>query len=419
MPLLQLPREVDLPRDADERVFGRQIAVRRRERGGADQVRVVIRRARRRADPADAQRLDHSEHRRRSLQIATQPGRVAAERIGIRTLPRLGLAAAVGADAERPGVGDRHPDADLQPGRLGADPGDDLAQEPRPILDRPAVAPRPVDGREKLVAEIAVAVLHIHEGEAGPPGLRRGADEVVDEPGDLVVGEDVGRLVRPEPAVEHRVAIERHGLVAALVMGTRVAARVDELEADEQVVLAPEVGDVLGDEALPHRRDRAQVPLGDEQLLGIIPPVLADGDGLAAPDQLGARSAEAEPPPESQLGGRAVGIAVPALHRQDREPVADRPAIDDHRLRQGGVGAVGDVVVERDLGAAMRERLAESVGGLEGGDAGDIHEDDLASGTGSSRERDAPGCRGARRDPTRGASACPGGWRRGRSSRGA
>ena len=114
------------------------------------------------------------------------------------------------------------------------------------------------------MAEVAVAVLDVDEREARPLGLPRGADEVVDEPGDLVVRQHMRRLVGPEAAVEHRVAIERDRLVAPLVVRPGVAARVDELEADEQVVIAAEPLDMLGDEPLAHRRDGPQGLLGEE-----------------------------------------------------------------------------------------------------------------------------------------------------------
>ena len=43
------------------------------------------------------------------------------------------------------------------------------------------------------MAEVAVAVLDVDEREPGPLRQPRGPDEVVDQPGDLVVGEDAGR----------------------------------------------------------------------------------------------------------------------------------------------------------------------------------------------------------------------------------
>ena len=65
------------------------------------------------------------------------PVAVAAEGVGIRPRRHGRLAAAVGPGAERAGVEDAQPDADLQPRRLGPDARDDLAEEPRPVLERP------------------------------------------------------------------------------------------------------------------------------------------------------------------------------------------------------------------------------------------------------------------------------------------
>ncbi len=79
--------------------------------------------------------------------------------------------------------------------------------------------------------------------------------------------------------------------------------------------------------------DRALV---DDQLVGVGPPVGADGGGLGPHDP---RPAGAEPPPAPahEVGGAAVGLAVPSLHGQDAEPVGS-PAPDD--VEGGGQGPV-------------------------------------------------------------------------------
>ena len=66
--------------------------------------------------------------------------------------------------------------------------------------------------------------------------------------------------------------------------------------------------------------------LADDQLVGVGAAVLADGDGFAAPDQLGAAQAEVVPAPSGQLAGPAVERAVPAFHRQDAPAIAGAQA---------------------------------------------------------------------------------------------
>ena len=52
------------------------------------------------------------------------------------------------------------------------------------------------------MAEIAVAMLDVDEGEPRVPGQPGGADEVLDEPGDLVVGQDRRVVLDADEPVE-------------------------------------------------------------------------------------------------------------------------------------------------------------------------------------------------------------------------
>ena len=170
---LQLGRDGDLPGDAGQRVFRRQIAVRRREQGRPLDVRVVVRAADRHAHQADVQRRQQVEEAERLRQVGADAAAVAAEGVAIGAGERLRLAAAVRPLAEGDPVHGAEADADRQARRLGADAGDDFAEKARPVLETAAVAAGPVHGAEELVAEVAVAVLDVDEVEAGP--LRRRA----------------------------------------------------------------------------------------------------------------------------------------------------------------------------------------------------------------------------------------------------
>ena len=84
------------------------------------------------------------------------------------------------------------------------------------------------------------------------------------------------------------------------------------------------------------------------ELVGVGPALGEHGHRLAAPDQL--RDAEPKVPPAAQedLGGRALGAAVPAFHRMDGDTVTDGLAVDlraGNRLREGIAGARFDGVL--------------------------------------------------------------------------
>ena len=88
---------------------------------------------------------------------------------------------------------------------------------------------------------------------------------------------------------------------------------------------------------------------------GLAPAVGLDRDRFAAPDQLRPALPEAPPPPADEIARGSVGLAVPALHREHREPVADRrdtgrPVGEGERLgeRAGRVDRVVDAELVLD-----------------------------------------------------------------------
>ena len=123
----------------------------------------------------------------------------------------------------------------------------------------------------------------------------------------------------------------------------------------QQVVDRREVLGVGVDEQLAQPGDVGQGLLGHDELAGAAPALGADGDRLGAEDQLGAAQAPALPAPPGEVGGPAVGRAVPALHGQDGEAVADGAAVQRERLGERRVGARPHLGVERQL---ETERLA-------------------------------------------------------------
>lgn len=95
----------------------------------------------------------------------------------------------------------------------------------------------PAAGGEEFVAEIAVAVLEIHEIEAAGLRAPSGGDVIVDEPPDVVVRHHRIVFRDAEFPVEHRVAVEDHLLELAIVVRLAEAAGMGELEADDEIVV--------------------------------------------------------------------------------------------------------------------------------------------------------------------------------------
>jgi len=163
------------------------------------------------------------------------------------------------------------------------------------------------------------------------------------------------------------MAIGDPRLGPALLVGPGEPAGVGDLEPDQQVI-GPAMGLEVGPEELLAEPDQiGQVGLVDQELIGVGPPVVADGHGLAAPDQLGAAPAEVPPSLAGQAGGAAILGAVPALHRQDREPVADRPGPGLARASERGVGPGLQLEVDRQVDAERTRVVSKVVDGLDRG----------------------------------------------------
>ena len=207
------------------------------------------------------------------------------------------------------------------------------------------------------MAEIAVAVLEVHEVEAGALGQLGCGDEVGDEPLDLVVRHERVVVRHAEFPVEDRVPVEddrlqRPGGRAAEAAGMR------QLQADDERPGVAALGlQMRGDQRIAQSGDVAERVLLQAELARVGAAVGPHGDGLAAPDQLGAAAAEIGPAPGGVLGGAAIGGAVPAFHGQHAEAVGQgaaehffgpgqrcrRPGLDDGvaRERQPGRARMG------------------------------------------------------------------------------
>ena len=222
-----------------------------------------------------------------------------------------------------------------------------------------------------------MAVLHVDEVEPGPPGQHRGSHVVVDQLIELGVGEHgrvAGRIgLEPDPPVEQRVAVGDAGLWRAV--GPAPAARVGELQAhDRPDARAAGVG-VGRHQVLPQRGQGVDRVVADHQLAGVRPPIGPHGGGLGPHDPRPA-GAEPSPPPAHQVGGRAVGGAVPPLHRQHAEAVGRLPP--GHRERFGERAARVDLGVDGQVETEVGDAAGEPGRGPQ---RANLHDVDLGART--------------------------------------
>ena len=214
-----------------------------------------------------------------------------------------------------------------------------------------------------------MAVLHVHELEAGPLRENGGPHVVVGEAVEILVGQDPHAA--GEAPVEDRVGEGDERLRPIPGARARVAARVCDLQAHHEVVggALAEARLVGRDEVVAQARQRLPGRGADHELAGVRAAVVAHRGRLAAPDELRAGEAEVPPAAAGQLGRVAVGRAVPALHGQDAEAVAGAQAVGLERAGEGGVGGRRERVVEGERDAARLEVPAEGLGGAERRDA--------------------------------------------------
>src|SRR5262249_11106137 len=149
-----------------------------------------------------------------------------------------------------------------------------------------------------------------------------------------------------ELAVEQRMVVEEEWFEPSLLVRPGEAAGVRQLQADEQVVCPSEALMMFSDEHFAQVGEVGEGVVAEEQLIGISPAIGADRDSLAAPDELGSARPEALPAAARQLARSAVARAVPALHRQDGETIADGRAVHFARLGQRRFRAMTQRLVE-------------------------------------------------------------------------
>ncbi len=369
---LELRSHGDLPRNTHQWIFGRSVGIGRREEGRALDVRVVIRAAASDAEHGDIKSDEQIQERARLAQVDTQPCAVAAERVSIRG--RFPLCASTRpysrpvrhANSIRPGP-ERHEvertqsHANHQARGSRPNCSNNLAQETRPVLEAASIPPRPIHRAQKLMPQVTMTMLDIHESKACALRQPRGRGEIGHQSGNLAVAQQWGVRRNAELAVEPRVVIKNRRLQLGSV-GPRKPAGMRELQADQQVGLCL----VLVHECLPECCQLAQVGLVDEQLVRIGAAVVPDSCRLAAPDQLGAARTEPPPAPQRQLARTAIRGPIPPFHGQDGETVADHNAAGQViRLRQRRASADLHLVVKGQIGPDLDQMPGKCGRGLQ------------------------------------------------------
>ena len=217
------------------------------------------------------------------------------------------------------------------------------------LPNEPPYGPLRPAGAQQLVTEISVALLDVHELKARVAGQPRGRREILDEPVEIVVFEHAHALWKA--SIKRGMVPRRQRLGTVVRVGPRVPPRMRKLQTDVEIVGRPraEPCPMRAHELVAKRRDRA-LGLGREhQLMRVGAAVVSHGHGFAPPDQLRAAHAEVSPPPPRQIARLASGRAVPPLHRQNAEAIADPYGARRDRLRQRRFTARQFIVeIERD-----------------------------------------------------------------------
>ena len=273
-------------------------------------------------------------------------GEVDGQRVGVcaegapRSRVEHGSPEPVRSALERRDVEGREPNADRQAGSGAADPLDDPGEQPEAVVERAAVAAGAVAGGEQLVEQVAVAVLDVHEVEAGVGGEPGGVDVALDEPVQLLVVQDRRGACADAP-VQHRVALDRAR--RRLPRRATPAARVGELQTDHQVVGAA-VGLAVGvDEVGPQRAEVVDGVRADDELVGV-------GAGLGATATASPPQISLAPLRRSAASGGAPGRWGPRRGCRPSPPWAaprsgcrrrgtGRAVGDGERRRQGPAGS--------------------------------------------------------------------------------
>src|SRR5580704_863093 len=167
-------------------------------------------------------------------------------------------------------------------------------------------------GAQELMSEIAMAVLDVDEIEAAFARKFCRGHEIIDEAAYLVVAHYRPVFGVAEFSVEQGVPISDHRLESLMVVWLAEAARMGELQADHEALVAAHRFAMRIDQGFAQAGDRGLRRCRHHELVRVGAPVRAHRDGLAAPDELAAARAEAAPSPQRVFARPPVALSVPA-----------------------------------------------------------------------------------------------------------
>jgi len=282
---------------------------------GTAEVRVVVGIADRHVDQGDAQ----------LPQAADQLERLRQVRRG----------AVVAAHAEPIGIRDRvvhvEPRGHEDPRHGPANPLHRLAQEARPVLQRPAVLAFASVGRQQLRDQVAMAGLHVHAVKAGFGRQPGSLDVHLLQAIEVLVGHQrvVGR--QAVLRIEHRAVVgdDRLGDAGRLA----VTARMRQLDDGDHLVAEFVAGGLARGGHEPGKGRGAA--LVEHQLPGVGAGLVQHRRGLE-PDQPRAALGIADVAAEAERARRAVRRGIEALHGLHGEAIGDPQAGELQRLPQHG-----------------------------------------------------------------------------------
>src|SRR5262249_22591230 len=179
---------------------------------------------------------------------------------------------------------------------------------------------------EEFAQQVTMALLNIYELKAHALRQLGSGNVGFGQPREIVVVEE--RVVGP-----YRFRIEQGIVKRDQAAAMAVTARGRQLQADEQVVVAPECLAVRLPARTEHALEVGSGLLGEPELARICPALFDDGRGLS-PNQLGAARAETAIAAKRQFVRPAVERAVAALHRLNTERIADAKCADIYRAEQ-------------------------------------------------------------------------------------
>ena len=263
----------------------------------------------------------------------------------------------------------RYANHDAQPGDFTADALDDFPQESRPVLEAAAVRTRPLERTEKFVAQVAMTMLDVDEFEAALGRQPRGDDKRIADRSDFIVGQHAEIFGNAEPLFKNRMVIQHPWLCTLLFARPGEPTGMRQLQADVQIAGLTERLGVGGDQRVAQTGDRiASIPI-ETKLIRIGPAIRRDGYGLAPPDPFRPTQAKPPPSPLGVFGRPPAQRSVPALHRQNRESVADDAAPSLERLTKRPRSSGLDGGFERELDTQGIDVLPELIGRIEAGNA--------------------------------------------------